>query len=962
MKCSNCGEHINDTANFCKACGTKITRNLSDNTSQICRQCGSQGSATASFCPFCGTPFIQIAVSEDGREDSNITGRTIEETGAGLLTTYKVKAPRPTRSRQKPAADTADAPTPAKANPVATGRVKISKADRNPTGSASPNQTCKMGESSPMPTSVKVQGTAKKEINPQAKSPAGNRETSPAKASAATRKSSGLIKAVLLLGIVGVFLIQFIPGILPGKPPNQTSNAATDTALRAPKSLFPGISFTESELAAPGELVTVSPEVTRVETNGIIVDFGTYNLMAEGQLEVSRLPLKADLAAGVEITAYNFTLDEIKAGEEFAAMVGITMPYDPTGIAEANETTAFSAAGYDEVTNSWVLLPSTVDPDSNTITFQAAHFSIKAVLKNTLNQGTKLFYYEDGLYRGPNTKVLVDTGALNNQLSKIESNAFQKLIRDGSVPTNEMVSTGLGLTNILTSGADYSASLLDELQGTLMPALNPVTSSLKNKLLAVGIAATSLKVIDQYQRGVDSYKIFRDNILDALEIVVSGTAILSGSPWLVMVGAGIWAVGIYDQATYDPEDIAIYLNNLEKVYDEFTKRQAVYNLRTGEVRYLAAVPGQPQKKSPDEILLNSDAAWAHAMKSIYLQSKGEPQKIKARVDDLVRSVCNLFWSLYRRDPGTLYHWIDEESGLFPASAIAQRDLPWPKPEETTAFIEKMLDREVIRTHDRLQAVYSEMSEFEVNRLRLNYEESVLELGRAYNQTMTFELVDEALKEVGFGRSSLADKTFRFPVQSSLSDDFIITARPRDSNQVFTCTVYHYMMAGMPRELHMYPDEGDFALRDAQFSFEPTLPITRISLQGTPQVEVGVIEIDGPRVRSYDGHNTEMGGVDVDFTIYYRDGFPKGSRITFDFDDGGMVFSGFPEDGEKLPDGRWVMRDRKNYSRDGTYEMVIGLVDADGRLLGEDSITVQISGLWDGTYWTIPPGVIPEGDN
>lgn len=767
----------------------------------------------------------------------------------------------------------------------------------------------------------------------------------------------GVITGLLALGVAGVLLVQCVPGILPGQPP--VSPSTTTAGPVAPDPVvttddpFPAVAYSPEELAVSGKTVTVSPAETRVTVDGVTVDFGEYNLLAEDQLEIARLPVKTDAATGTEFTTWDLTLAGHEGNEEFTTMVDITLPYDPTGIDPGNEATAFSAGWYDEVAGKWVILPSTVDPSANTITFRTAHFSPKAVIKNTLNQGKSLFFYE-GPYQGPNTPVVVDTGALTTELRKLETKAFAQMIRDKSVPTNELLSTGLGLTNVLTSGADYGGSVID----ALMPSLDAVSSQVKNKLLVVGATATFLKVMDQYARGVDSYKVARDNVFDALEILVSGAAIAYGSPLLALVGAGIWAVGIYDQATYDPEDITSYLDRTEEIAHQFTLRQAVYDLRTGQARYLAEVPGQTSRLSSGEIRLSSKAAWALALKSIYLQSKGEPQKIRERVDQLVRTVSGLFWGLYRRDPGTLYHWIDEESGLLPASAIASKDLPWPT-SGVTAYIEKMVGREVIRLHDELQPVYNEMSEFEMDELRRKLLTSVLDLAETYNRTMTFELVDEGLKKPGFARSSLAEKDFVFDVPAGLTREFRITARPEDTNQVFTCNVYHYVMAGMPKELHMYPFAGDFALRDAAFSFEPTLPVTRISLQGTPQVEVGVIEIAGPKVRSYEGHNNPMGGVKVDFEIYYRDGFPKGARITHEFDAGSGLYQSDPQYGEQLPDGRWYMKIDQDYLVDGTYQPVFQMVDEGGQVLGEASITIHITGLNVKEFIDYP--MIPEGD-
>ena len=160
---------------------------------------------------------------------------------------------------------------------------------------------------------------------------------------------------------------------------------------------------------------------------------------------------------------------------------------------------------------------------------------------------------------------------------------------------------------------------------------------------------------------------------------------------------------------------------------------------------------------------------------------------------------------------------------------------------------------------------------------------------------------------------------------------------------------------------MYPFDGDFAVRDAEFSFEPQIPVTKVSLQGVPQVEVGIIEVAGPRSLSFDGYNNDSGTVKVEFNLYYRDGFPTDSLITFNFGTEDMVYSGTAQYGDHLPDGRWHMVTDYNYYKNGTYHPTFQLVDKDGKVLGEDSISISISGLWDEKDGYITNPWIPEGD-
>ena len=57
MKCSNCGQEVDQSAKFCPSCGTRLEAAGEEKASEAgkyCPQCGAQVSAEAKFCPSCG--------------------------------------------------------------------------------------------------------------------------------------------------------------------------------------------------------------------------------------------------------------------------------------------------------------------------------------------------------------------------------------------------------------------------------------------------------------------------------------------------------------------------------------------------------------------------------------------------------------------------------------------------------------------------------------------------------------------------------------------------------------------------------------------------------------------------------------------------------------------------------------------------------------------------------------------
>ena len=56
VKCSNCGNEVEETADFCPDCGTKIA-NSPQIEKKFCEKCGTENSKDADFCSSCGYNF-----------------------------------------------------------------------------------------------------------------------------------------------------------------------------------------------------------------------------------------------------------------------------------------------------------------------------------------------------------------------------------------------------------------------------------------------------------------------------------------------------------------------------------------------------------------------------------------------------------------------------------------------------------------------------------------------------------------------------------------------------------------------------------------------------------------------------------------------------------------------------------------------------------------------------------------
>ena len=517
------------------------------------------------------------------------------------------------------------------------------------------------------------------------------------------------------------------------------------------------ITYTEKELSAKGETKGVSPESPKATAVGVTVDFGEFNLAGEGTLEVAKLPYKVDKSTGIQVQTYNITLGDIN---KFPVMVEVTMPYDPGGLTNQEELYAISVGWYDASQNTWEIMPCTVNSTDNTVTFQTDHLSPFAVIKDEMNKGKVVFYYKDDQYLGPNTPVLVDPGALKQALNDIDPSSFAALIRNKSVPTNEFFSNGLGFINDSLSGGDYLIAFGD---------LSKLKAAVGPTFTALGAVAVAVKITDQWNRGVSTDKIIRDNAFDLAELAATGLLLVEASPYVAVGAAGIWMAGIVDDVVNDEVDINTYTGYLEKSYDYFNREHITIFAESGTLSYRLPMQGVSANLRGGEQMLSSKSDWGRVVNGIYEKDKEYPNLIEDDVNSLIANYCDMFWNVPQSD---MKYWIDEKSGILPEGTLAD-NLPWPKDK---AEVQYYKDRCRIRMNDRLQPLYQAMADKELADLWSQYYTAAFKMADQLNRTMYFEVVDPALPEPGFAKSSSANEVLALKTNGKYGKDFYCNER------------------------------------------------------------------------------------------------------------------------------------------------------------------------------------------
>ena len=634
------------------------------------------------------------------------------------------------------------------------------------------------------------------------------------------KKTGGFFKIfapIMSLALIGLILNYFIGPFNIPKIDDFSFAKKTIETNEKPQ-VLPKVEYSASELKAEPMKAVVSPENPMANLEGVIVDFGEFNLSEEKSLEIVSLPSKIDEVAGVEFQAYDFNLEDIK---EFNTLVDITLKYNPEGLTEEEQVKAITIAWFDESIEQWIPILSSVDTANKTVTFSTEHFSMFSILKNTTNKGKSVFYYPNNEYKGVTTPVLVDSGALIDMLDKVDTKPFELLLRDRSVPTNEVVSTGANYLNIITGSADQ----LEALSNALLPSIMRVGESVSNRFAGLGIAAVSLKISNQLSRGVPLNTVLRDNAFNILEIALIVAVSVKASPFIAAAATAVWIGGIVDELTYDPEDITSYLDDVERVYDYFSMEQVTYNFDTKSCGYIIPVPGKKVKLRENEYMLSTQADWARVLSKIRKDNLESPHLIKEEVNKVVESYSSAFWRAYAKDMAGVFYWIDGRA-LLRSNQLADT-LEWPKTNEK---LQKYAQRTIVRTHDRLQTVYNEMAKIENHQLGVKYTLAAMDLAESLNQTVYFEAIDPNIEKPGFAKSAHASKYFELESNGFHQEDFVASERHEDSNVIFRCSMYHYLLAGSPTQLAVYPfapSEGAMPIKDMSIGFSFKAPTTSI---------------------------------------------------------------------------------------------------------------------------------------
>lgn len=402
------------------------------------------------------------------------------------------------------------------------------------------------------------------------------------------------------------------------------------------------VSYTDDEIKnAPRSEVRVSPEASSADCGNIHVDF-SYNLAGNDTFTVTTLPEKTDEAAGLRVKAFDFSLSS--GQNEFPTDVVITVPRDD----DDNETTYW--ATFNEDTQKWERIYSTLSEDGKNYLVYTDHFSTKAKVSLAQQLYEKLFGAVKGNKEEAKNAIKDLRGLFyyNNEISDatkdeyvfmFDPQSFEQYMDETCVSTldeldaiiqetpkdryaysspmkslfgfNEEPKIGISEADVTTAIGGFVETGADELVkvGQLGGKAGQAAAAAGK---AGGFAAKGSSVIgpvaflwsgitiggkltNEVTQGKTTAQAFANHKLDTLSLTVSGIGLVAGAvsaPYLA-AGCAIAGVGLYAASLVNDSVRDLSVN--ERVYREY------YSPEYGSARkiYYISVPedADPKKKT-----------------------------------------------------------------------------------------------------------------------------------------------------------------------------------------------------------------------------------------------------------------------------------------------------------------------------------------------------------------------------
>lgn len=657
------------------------------------------------------------------------------------------------------------------------------------------------------------------------------------------------ILIVVLTCSAAVKLSKQSPG---GNPPPAISSVISTPIGASP-------AYTAAELAgAPVESAAVSPEAYVATLGVVTVDFGPWNLNGEDEVVIRRLPEKVDAAIGATLLGYDLSL---KSGQsDFITSVAVTIP-NTTGDDEEG-----SVMLYDERTGTWGFVGHDISEDGESYTVCMPHFSVIAEIKTKKYIGTEndirstvgdldtqgsLYQYMSFTSLDGSTIPLVLRSVYMSDanflklFSSIETDELRKLLVRAELPSQDAVAFALGTLNNAHSLAE-GAMLLGKVDAALSAAAK---IRLDGSMAGFGALLTVGRIAYQANKGGSFAAILLENKYNIIEGILGGlsygASYVGAAAASTVFSVAAVAVFAWSMAVDFHESATQYESVEENAYhfylDLNRPRFDVTTLKVGQ--------------NGDFGLGPNGENFAKALGVIYDAYATKPKELDAAVAQFYSDYAYLFWNGMtekERDDFCYLEYLGE-----PILRHVWQD---PTQEVIDRYVQKVIARAVSESEPILRAFARDALFDMQNKL---YNTLKREVEPYLNEKLTFVVRDHGLTdeetfddspyaahEIRFADKTSPQFTPRYVDPAAYTDEKLTPRARKDSDIIYECTMYHYIMMGCPTHLTFAGDPDadlpevnvEFLVDSGQVFVEidsPEMqiaPIASFTATGQPEVE------------------------------------------------------------------------------------------------------------------------------
>ncbi len=588
--------------------------------------------------------------------------------------------------------------------------------------------------------------------------------------------------------------------------------------------------YTDKDYAnAPTVRAKISSDMSTADLGDLKVDFGSWNIETDDEVLLRSLVEKSDKYTGTKIKGYDLSLESGKS--TFYTPVSVTIP------CTIGEDESGSIVMLNEENNSWEYIYYELSEDGKSYIAYMPHFSTIGEKKVNKYIGTEVDIRDtkDGLsttgsmyqymsFTGPDggfiplveREVYMSDDVYRQLFYKnIKAEELNKLIEMGDLPQQDSVTFTLSTLSNVESTTD-GAILYSQIDKALS-ATGKIR--LAGAMATFGAVLTFGRIAYQANKGGDFSAIIQEN---KYTLMTAALGALSYGAAYVGAAAAATAFTIASAVVFV---WSIGASFIDMITDADSIEEATYRFfaESGQMRFNENLLCVDYPNGDFKLAHTDQSSFARALRLIYDAYANKPIELDEAVSKFYHDYTNVFWQ-----------WMTEEQrGDFSykkylGEPIIRSEWNEPSTEKIEKYKDRMMKETVSVSRDILRSFAIEAFSKMANDL---YDTLKKEVEPYLNRKLTFIVKDSNLKPgETFDISSYAsgsiyfkDKTApqfgaRFVSSGAYKEEYFTPHVKKDSDIVYECTMYHYIMMGCPTEM-TFADNSQENLPGVTVNFE-----------------------------------------------------------------------------------------------------------------------------------------------